>query len=150
MKTYPDWCYRQSAVVPFRQNCAGIEVLLITSRNGRKWIVPKGVVEPHLTPTESAIAEAFEEAGVRGTISEFLLGTYRYSKWGGTCAVNVYPLRVEEELDDWPEISFRARLWLPLAKAAERVASDSLAEIIRILGRHVDDTPQPTEKYKQL
>ena len=142
MRTYPDWCYRQSAVVPYRRNSTDVEVLLITSRKGRKWIVPKGIVEPDLTPTESAVAEAFEEAGVRGTVSETLLGTYRYSKWGGTCAVDVFPLSVEDELDDWPESTFRRRLWLPLAEAAERVSSDPLAEIIRALGRHLGGTPK--------
>ena len=144
MRTYPDWCYRQSAVVPYRRNSTGIEVLLITSRKGHKWIVPKGVVEPDLTPTESAVAEAFEEAGVRGTVSRILLGTYRYTKWGGTCAVDVFPFRVEEELEVWPESTFRTRLWLPLAEAAERVASEPLAEIIRALGRHVEDPSQAT------
>jgi phosphohistidine phosphatase len=65
----PDWIYRQSAVIAYRRRPRGVEVLLITSRKGTRWVLPKGVVEPGLSPATSAAKEALEEAGVRGTVN---------------------------------------------------------------------------------
>lgn len=129
MKTKPDYYYRQSAVIPFRQRRAGIEVLMITSRKKRRWIVPKGVVEPDLSPAASAVKEASEEAGIRGRVLPDPLGTYEYEKWGGTCVVEVYAMAVEQVLERWPE-EFRGREWVDLARAAERAREPALKEII--------------------
>ena len=54
MITYPDWVYRQSAVLPYRFSGGDLEVLLITSRKGKRWVFPKGIIEPGLTPQRSA------------------------------------------------------------------------------------------------
>ena len=62
----PAWMYRQSAVIPYRKRPNGLEVLLVTSRKGTRWVLPKGVVEPGMTPAASAAREALEEAGIRG------------------------------------------------------------------------------------
>ena len=69
MRTRPDHYYRQSAVIPYRLREGRVEILLITSRKGKRWVVPKGILEPELTPAESAAKEAREEAGVSGRIS---------------------------------------------------------------------------------
>ena len=130
VRTHPDWYYRQSAAVPYRRTTNGLEVLLITSRRRRRWIVPKGVVEPLLTPTESAAVEAFEEAGVRGTVSECRLGVYEHRKWGGILTVEVFPLAVEEVLDFWPERTLRSRRWMSVGEAARLVRPEALGEII--------------------
>ena len=131
MRKYPDAFYEQSAVIPYRMGPAGVEVLLITAIKSGKWIVPKGVVEPASSAPASAAAEAYEEAGVSGTVGERLLGTYQYDKWGGTCTVEVFALAVETELDDWPEKEFRRREWLRPEEAAGRIAVPGLADIIR-------------------
>jgi 8-oxo-dGTP pyrophosphatase MutT (NUDIX family) len=52
-KEMPDWWYRQSAVVPYRRGTNGLEVLLITSRKRKRWVLPKGVIEPDMTPSAS-------------------------------------------------------------------------------------------------
>ena len=78
MAKVPAWMYRQSAVIPHRKGPNGLEVLLVTSRRGTRWLLPKGVVEPDLTPAVSAQKEAMEEAGVRGQIDDRPLGTYQY------------------------------------------------------------------------
>jgi phosphohistidine phosphatase len=129
MQTKPDYFYRQSAVIPFRTGPSGLEVLLITSRKRRRWIVPKGVVEPDLSAADSAANEAFEEAGLHGRVLPAPLGSYEYEKWGGTCRVEVYAMAVERELDDWPE-AFRDRAWLTTAEAAERVDEPALKDLI--------------------
>lgn len=131
--TVPSWFYRQSAAIPFRIGPDGLLVLLITSRGRKRWIVPKGVVEPELSPAESAQAEAYEEAGVRGGIVGEPLGSYSYKKWGGTCTVEVFALEVSEEFTDWPEGGERTRRWLPLREAAKLADDKPVGALIRAL-----------------
>ncbi len=111
MRNQPDYYYTQSAVVPYRVRDGMIEILLITSRRRKRWIVPKGIVEPDLSPSESAVREAWEEAGIEGEVATEPLGMYTYTKWGDVCTVTVYPMRVEVELASWPE-EFRDREWV--------------------------------------
>ncbi len=132
-RTKPEWMYRQSAVIPFRRAGDGLEVLLITSRKGKRWVVPKGVVEPELTPAQSAAQEAFEEAGIRGTVAERPLGTYAYEKWGGVCEVQVFAMAVTDQLDTWPEAAIRRREWLPLVEAKERLVEAALKAMLDAL-----------------
>ena len=129
MQSKPDYYYRQSAVIPFRRGRSGFEVLLITNRKRCRWIVPKGVVEPDLSPADSAAKEAYEEAGIKGRVLPDPLGFYEYEKWGGTCRVEVYAMEVEQELETWPE-GFRDREWVSAAQAAERVREPELKGLI--------------------
>jgi len=133
MSERPEWYYRQSAALPFRGRGENLEVLLITSRGGRRWLPPKGIVEPDMTPAESAANEAFEEAGVRGEISAHSLGRYCQHKWGGVCRIDVFPLRVISVLPEWPEGGVRRREWLPVTEAARRVDNEALQAIIERL-----------------
>jgi 8-oxo-dGTP pyrophosphatase MutT (NUDIX family) len=125
----PEWMYRQSAVIPYRRAPSGLEVLLVTSRKGTRWVLPKGVVEPDLSAAASAAKEALEEAGVRGAIDDEPLGTYQYQKWGGTCTVQVFAMEVEEEVADWPEANTRRRAWLSFDDARRRVDEAALRQI---------------------
>lgn len=134
----PPHFYRQSAVVPFRRRVDVVEVLLITTRKRRRWIVPKGIVEPGLSAADSAVAEAYEEAGVRGALFGGPLGAYAYRKWGGTCTVEVFALEVDEECGDWPECAVRTRRWAPLADAADAANEAALGDLIRRLGRRLE------------
>jgi len=129
----PEWTYRQSAVIPYRFGANGFEVLLITSRKRKRWVLPKGVVEPGMTPADSAEKEAIEEAGIQGTVDDRPLGAYRYRKWGGTCTVEVFAMQVKEQFDDWPDADSRIREWMPVAEAAGRVDEEELKEMIAAL-----------------
>ena len=131
--TNPPWFYRQSAVIPLRSRAGAVDVLLITSRSGKRWVVPKGVIEPGMSPAESAANEAWEEAGVRGSVRPGSVGTYRYQKWGGTCTVEVFVLDVERLEDTWPEQDLRQRRWIGADEAAELVREEDLAAMIRAL-----------------
>jgi len=124
----PAHYYDQSAVVPYRRRAGEVEILLVTSRKRKRWIVPKGVRELHLSSAESAAEEAFEEAGVRGVVSNKPVGRYEYRKWGGTCTVEVFAMEVESILDEWQE-SYRDRCWLAPDEAAARVAP-ALARLV--------------------
>lgn len=115
---------------------AELQVLLVTSRQTRRWIIPKGHVDLHMSPHQAAAQEALEEAGVVGEISREPLGTFRYAKLlpsGVTmnAKVVVFPLAVSRELDDWLEKDLRERRWFTPQDAVEAVQELALAEIIR-------------------
>ncbi|MDJ0521747.1 MAG: NUDIX hydrolase [Planctomycetota bacterium] len=130
-RQYPAYYYFQSGVVPFREGDDGPEILLVTNNRGTKWGIPKGIHEPGYSAQASAAKEALEEAGVLGEVLDEVLGTYTVKKWGGTCTVTVFPMRVTRELGEeaWAE-SHRRRRWLPAAAAARKVKKKALARII--------------------
>jgi 8-oxo-dGTP pyrophosphatase MutT (NUDIX family) len=130
MEQNSSWIYNQSGVIPFRLNNEELEILLITSRRKRRWVIPKGIIEGSLSPQESAAKEAYEEAGITGTVHTKMLGQYQYNKWGGTCTVRVYLLEVKEIMDDWPEDFFRDRQWVSIPEAQERIEEADLRNII--------------------
>jgi 8-oxo-dGTP pyrophosphatase MutT (NUDIX family) len=129
--------YVQYAALPWRAAAAGgVEVLLITSRQTRRWVIPKGWPIRGLTPSESAAREAFEEAGVEGVPARQPIGRYSYLKRlsGGapqTLQVTVFPLHVLKEADRWPEKRQREKRWTPLQEAAEWVEEPELRDILR-------------------
>lgn len=131
---------RQYGVIPFRDNADGtIEILLITSRETKRWVVPRGNPIRGLPPHESGAQEALEEAGIKGEVAPEPLGTYRYGKRRASgltdeVLVEVFPLRVREALDDWPEKAERDRQWFPPEAAAAAVAEAELAALIRRVG----------------
>ncbi len=112
------------------------EVLLLTSRDSGRWIIPKGWPMDGLTPAQTAAVEAWEEAGVVGQVTDFALGIYSYGKRMEAdlvlpCIVTVFPLKVKQLADDFPEKGQRRRKWFSLPKAAEKVDEAELAAIIR-------------------
>ena len=114
----------------------GAEVLLITSLNSKRWIIPKGWPEAELSPGENAAREAFEEAGVTGKISAEPVGSYHYLKekkdgGGMPCTVHVFALAVTKQLDDWPEKGARELLWLPPEQAAAKVSEPALRQLFK-------------------
>ena len=129
MYTQPDYYDNQSGVIPFRFGEDGLEVLLITSRRSGRWIVPKGVVEPDLTPVESAQNEAWEEAGVEGVVREAPLGSYGSEKRGNFVQVVIYAMKVETVHEVWQEDD-RAREWVDVQTAAGRVQEEELQTMI--------------------
>ena len=123
--------------MPYRAAATGgVSVLLVTSRESKRWVVPKGNPTSSDPPHVAAAIEAEEEAGVRGTVCPIPLGSYRYRKRRKTGAslmfdVDVYPLLVSQELDAWKEAGERTRKWFSLQEAAGMVEEPDLAELIR-------------------
>ena len=144
-RTKPDWYYRQSGVIPLRNRYHHPSFLLITSRKGSRWLIPKGIVEPSLSPRASAAQEALEEAGIRGSIEPTPLGRYRYRKWGGMCTVTVFVMDVTEVLDDWPEASSRRRRWVAAPDAARLLSRSGLKRLVRRLARNLQQPPNNPE-----
>ena len=105
----PEWYYHQSAVIPYWTENGKTHILIITTRKRKKWTLPKGIVEPDLTPEESALQEAYEEAGIEGELHGGVFGNFQYSKWGGTCFVQVYLMKITKWHISWPEEHIRNR-----------------------------------------
>jgi 8-oxo-dGTP pyrophosphatase MutT (NUDIX family) len=117
---------RQAAAIPFK----GDQLCLVTSRSGKRWVIPKGTMEPGKTSGEIALQEAWEEAGLTGVLHREPVGTYLYEKLGSTHHVVVYVMRVTEVAGAWPEASSRQREWLSIPEALERIEDEGLCEII--------------------
>ncbi len=131
---------RQSAALPMLDTPEGPRLVLITSRETRRWVVPKGWIEPREPPHRSAAREAFEEAGLAGEAEATPCGRYEYAKKlaRGTLApteVLVFRFRVTALLDHWPERRERERRLFAPAEAAALVAEPELAVLIRSLSR---------------
>lgn len=128
--------YLQSAVVPIIEQEGEPRVVLITSSRSTHtdiWGIPKGLVEPHLSPADSAAKEAWEEAGLRGDVDDTPIGFYEYQKWRGTCEVEVYLMRVQEILDEYPERQSRKRKIVDLKSASDLVENQDVASILAAL-----------------
>tara|TARA_Y100000746_G_scaffold145165_1_gene124141 strand:- start:1118 stop:1582 length:465 start_codon:yes stop_codon:yes gene_type:complete len=112
-----------------------IEILLITSRRSKRWVLPKGWPIKGLKAHKAAEQEAFEEAGAVGNIFDFCVGKYSYRKELDnkyiTCEVSVYPLSVIELLENYKERKQRSRKWVPLKVALENVFEPELKQILR-------------------
>ena len=127
----------QYGVIPVRPAAdGGVEVLLITSRETRRWVVPRGNPIPGKGPAESAAQEAFEEAGIGGPVDPEPVGHYFYFKRRRNgdllpAEVRVFRMRVAEENDEWPEKGQRERRWFAPQEAAAAVAEADLADLIR-------------------
>lgn len=120
----------QSGVIPYRIINGQIEVMLITSSASKRWVIPKGLIEPNMTPEDSAAKEAWEEAGVLGKVFPNLMGTYEYYKSGCTWQVDVFLLQVETVVEIWPEAYKRKRQWVSIPKAIKRVDEPELKLIM--------------------
>ena len=132
-ETRPGYYYNQSAVVPFCLESGKIKLLMISNRKRSRWIFPKGIIEQDLSPQQSAAKEAHEEAGIKGKVYSNSIGKYKYKKWGGICSVQVYLLKIEEILQDWPEADFRYRIWVGIDEAERMIREKELRYMIRRL-----------------
>ena len=129
---------RQVAAIPFRLNARGdIEVMLVTSRTTRRFIVPKGWPMKGKSGRKAATIEAQEEAGVLGKTLKEPAGTYSYWKRLANRFVRVdvivYLLKVTEELADWQEAKRRQRAWLAPADAAMLIDEPDLSTLVKTL-----------------
>ena len=129
----------QVGALPYRITGTDSSILLITSRQTGRWVVPKGNLMVGKTPPEAAAIEAEEEAGVRGRISPLPIGRFAYLKIladGSPIPAEVllFPLAVEEELASWKEMDQRRRQWFSAVEAAVLVEEVGLGELIHQFG----------------
>jgi 8-oxo-dGTP pyrophosphatase MutT (NUDIX family) len=135
----------QYAALPYRRRQDGVlEVLLITSRDTGRWVIPKGWPMSKFSASEAAAREAVEEGGIVGRIGDQPIGRYCYGKRleNGVvthCTVEVFALAVERQLDSWLEQKQRQTRWFPLDEAADAVQEPELSVLIRDLAGHLPD-----------
>ena len=140
----------QLAALPFRFEGDELRVLLVTSRETRRWVLPKGWPMKNLKPHQAAEREALEEAGVKGRVKKTCLGEYTYFKRLSDgvvlCEVRVFPLEVREQLPRWKEMGQREQAWFAPLEAAALVDEPELASLLRDLParlrRRGDGTPR--------
>lgn len=125
---------RQAGALTYQVRDGHLWFLLVQSKTLKRWIFPKGNVEPGLSPSESAYFEAFEEAGVLGTIESRSLGSYSYRKQpergGELCRVRLYPMAVTQVLAFYPEKSIRQREWMQVEQALDVIDEQKLKSIL--------------------
>jgi 8-oxo-dGTP pyrophosphatase MutT (NUDIX family) len=125
---------QQAAAIPLQRG----QVCLVTSTGGKRWVIPKGCMEPGKTAGEVALQEAWEEAGLVGALEPEPVGSYLYEKYGNLYHVIVFLMHVTEAAEDWPERTMRQRCWLSPTQALVRVEDRGLRELLRhvVLDRH--------------
>ncbi|MGG7646053.1 NUDIX hydrolase [Rhodovulum sp. YNF3179] len=125
----------QFAALCYRVRKGATEVLLITSRDTGRWVLPKGWPMDGVTPADAAAREAWEEAGVTGQVRHAVAGLYSYNKAMESdddlpCIVAIFPLQVRKLARDFPERGLRKRKWFSPRKAAGKVREPELQEIL--------------------
>jgi 8-oxo-dGTP pyrophosphatase MutT (NUDIX family) len=129
----------QFAALCTRNTNEGVQVLLITSRDTGRWIIPKGWPIDGLNGAQTARQEAWEEAGVRArTVQEKPAGKFAYEKIlkdGSAQPVltTVFRIEVQDLAEDFPEKGQRTREWVSPTTAAERVHEPGLRDLLRQL-----------------
>jgi 8-oxo-dGTP pyrophosphatase MutT (NUDIX family) len=136
----------QYAALPWRQAGRRIEILLVTSRETRRWVIPKGWPMKGRAPHEAAAIEALEEAGISGEIDPTAVGSFSYLKrLKGDDAIPsqviVFPLEVASQLDHWKEKDQRQSRWFAYPRAAALVAEPALKRLIRDFGQARSSDP---------
>ena len=116
--------YRQAAVIPFRIRDERVEIALVTTLSGKRWVVPKGSLDEGERSRDAAIRETEEEAGLIGDVERKPLGRYHFTRANERYVVEVYVMRVTMVLDHWLEAGMRKRRWIAIDKAAPIVATE--------------------------
>jgi len=130
----------QAAALCLRDGAAGPEVLMVTSLGTGRWVLPKGWPMKGRTLAGAALREAWEEAGVVGTVEEPPVGAFSYQKIRKgrlplQCRVSVFLVRIDRLETTWPEHKRRRREWVALDRAAELVAEPDLSALLSRLRR---------------
>lgn len=138
----PSGRLQQVAALVYRQNDAGqLEVLVITSRGTGRWVLPKGWPQIGQTLPQTALCEAYEEAGIRGTIDHLPIGEYAYEKTdlppesNNQFTVAVFAVAFVDQARKWPERRERVLEWVSPEEAANRVDEPQLKQILRRFGQ---------------
>jgi 8-oxo-dGTP pyrophosphatase MutT (NUDIX family) len=144
----------QYGALPYRfAETGALQILLVTSRNTHRWIIPKGWPTRGMKPARSAAREAYEEAGVRGDVGAKAIGAFNYDKQldgergAIPCEVRVFPLLVKRQARTWPEADERESRWLNIDEAAVIVDDAGLCLLIQSFAAR---TNRKTGKIKSL
>jgi 8-oxo-dGTP pyrophosphatase MutT (NUDIX family) len=134
----------QYAALPYRFTpSAALEILLVTSRRSKRWLIPKGWPIKGLRPAKSAAREAFEEAGVTGKVGTKSIALFNYEKLFEkdriqvNCEVKVFPLLVKRQSETWPEFEQRLVQWADPGKAVSMMKEPQLKKLVATFAKQV-------------
>ncbi len=122
-------CLLQAATVSIFEG----KICLITSRKGKRWVIPKGSISKGKTAPETALIEAWEEAGLTGKLEQNPLGTYTYAKSGFSYLVTVFLMQVTSILEVFPEHRLRLRKWVTISEAFSLIQEKDLQGLLQSL-----------------
>lgn len=139
LRDRPSYYYTQSSVIPYRMKKGKPQILIVSSSKKKHWVVPKGIREPGLSARKSAAKEALEEAGVEGKVGRKMIGSYIYDKWGATCTVEVFPMKVTKVIPKkyWDE-RHRGREWVSPKQAALKLRQQELVPMVLSLAKKLE------------
>jgi 8-oxo-dGTP pyrophosphatase MutT (NUDIX family) len=140
---------RQAGAIPYTLVEGRVVFLLVTSRRSGRWIFPKGAPIDGLAPWQVAAREAYEEAGIEGEVETVSIGSYRTLKRTippASIDVDMYPLRMVRQLDDWPERGKRHRHWVILPEAKRLLSEPKLAAMAVELDRRLASSQPATAR----
>jgi len=144
----------QYGALPYRFRADGsVEILLVTTRRTRRWIIPKGWKIRGKKPAKSAAQEALEEAGVRGTVSQKPIGSFVYDKWldddsiAAPCEVQVFALLVKRQAETWRECQEREARWVGPDSVLQLVEDQGLKDIIEAFLDRLSDDADPAYEH---
>jgi 8-oxo-dGTP pyrophosphatase MutT (NUDIX family) len=142
----------QSGAICCRLERGGrVSVLLVTSRDTGRWVIPKGYLQRKEKPYRCAQREALEEAGIIGKVRKRPLGCYTYVKDRETpLTVSVHLLRFKAEGDQFPERTQRQKMWIAPAEAAELVEEPELQALFRSIDADNPLTSQDRLKPRRI
>lgn len=130
---------KQYGVLPYFQSSGKTKIVLITSRNSNQWILPKGNRVPNKSKRESALLEAYEEAGLKGQLDEELKCCFNIISHGEKVDLTLYPMRVESRLlKVWPESHQRKRIEVSTKQAKTMIAWPEVVAFIKLLEKNLD------------
>ena len=132
---------RQSGALPYTIINDRVVFLLVTSRRTGRWIFPKGSISAGMSAWDSAAKEAMEEAGVTGEIGWTAIGSYKNSDKGMPIEVDLYPLRVDNQMEQWDEMDQRLRHWALLTETKRLLADRTLSRLVEALHRELTTAP---------
>jgi 8-oxo-dGTP pyrophosphatase MutT (NUDIX family) len=140
---------QQVAALPWRHGKHGVEILLVTTRTTKRWLIPKGWTMEGKADHEAAAIEAHEEAGVRGKADTVPAGQYGYLKFLKSgkprhVTVQVFAIAVEEVLDNWPEQQERLRQWVSPQQALTMIGEPELLPVISAFASRHGDMLMPS------
>ncbi|MFQ0813793.1 DNA mismatch repair protein MutT [Brucella anthropi] len=136
----PSGRLQQVAALVYRRDMGTLKVLVITSRGTGRWIIPKGWPQIGRTLAQTALREAYEEAGIRGEVSPAPIGSFCYCKTDlpperiNQFTVAVFPVQFTGQENDWPERDQRICEWVSPQEAAKRVEETELKQILHQFG----------------
>jgi len=121
--------FRQVACIPIKNDM----VCVVSSRNKKRWVFPKGSISKGQSPAEAAMREVWEEAGITGILDSKPFGNYSYVKNSGSYLVTLFTMSVTRESEFFPEQFLRTKRWVSIKEAREMVKEHELKELLRSL-----------------